>query len=125
MTTKTYATRGFALFASMITLGLSLNADADDVVSFSTGGYAAGLRTKEMMNIIDTDGDGTISRAEWDDFQEKVFKALVEPSRRGRHDRPIWRSPQAIGTRGNDGSRPAADGNEWQLLSTRIYPRSA
>src|SRR6202046_1921408 len=48
----------------------------DPVVSFATGGYARGLRTQEMMAIIDTDGDGMISRAEWDAFQEKVFKAL-------------------------------------------------
>ena len=55
----------------------SLSAVADDpVASFATGGHAAGLRTKEMTNIIDTDGDGTISRAEWDAYQEKVFHAL-------------------------------------------------
>jgi EF hand len=73
----TFQPRVLVLAASMIALTYSLSAVADDpVASFATGGYAAGLRTKEMMNIIDTDGDGTISRAEWDTYQEKVFKAL-------------------------------------------------
>jgi hypothetical protein len=77
MTTLNSQVRVLALAASMITLvGYSLSAVADDVASFATGGYAAGLRTKEMMHIIDTDGDGMISRAEWNAYQEKVFKAL-------------------------------------------------
>ena len=54
------------LVVSMIALAYSLTAVADDVGTFATGGYAAGLRTKEMMHIIDTDGDGMVSRAEWD-----------------------------------------------------------
>jgi hypothetical protein len=49
---------------------------ADDTTSFATGGYAHGLRSKEVMSKIDTDGDGTISKAEWNAFQEKVFTAL-------------------------------------------------
>ena len=76
MTTFNSQARVLALAASMITLVYSLSAVADDVASFSTGGYAAGLRTKEMMHIIDTDGDGMISKAEWNAYQEKVFKAL-------------------------------------------------
>lgn len=51
-------------------------ANADDMVSFATGGYAAGLRTMSEMHKIDTDGDGTISKAEWLAYQEKVFAAL-------------------------------------------------
>jgi hypothetical protein len=61
----------------------------DTVASFATGGYASGLRTKEMMNIIDTDGDGKISRAEWDAFQEKVFKTL-DAHKRGKLDTKIF-----------------------------------
>jgi EF hand len=76
MTTFNVRGRVIALAVSMITLSFSLSAVADDVASFATGGYSAGLRSKEMMSIIDTDGDGTISRPEWDAFQEKVFKAL-------------------------------------------------
>ena len=51
-------------------------ANADDMVSFATGGYARGLRTMSEMHKIDTDGDGTISKAEWLAYQEKVFAAL-------------------------------------------------
>jgi hypothetical protein len=51
-------------------------ANADDMASFATGGYARGLRTMSEMHRIDTDGDGTISRAEWLAYQERVFAAL-------------------------------------------------
>jgi hypothetical protein len=49
---------------------------ADDLVEFATGGYASGLRTMDEMKMIDTDGDGTISRAEWLAYQEKVWAAF-------------------------------------------------
>jgi EF hand len=61
----------------------------DPVVSFATGGYARGLRTQEMMAVIDTDGDGMISRAEWDAFQEKVFNTL-DSHKRGKLDTKIF-----------------------------------
>src|ERR1700730_7869303 len=35
------------------------------LVTFATAGYARSLRTKAMMNKIDTDGDGTISHDEY------------------------------------------------------------
>jgi hypothetical protein len=49
---------------------------ADDLVEFATGGYASGLRTMDEMKMIDTDGDGTISRAEWLAYQEKTWAAF-------------------------------------------------
>ena len=49
---------------------------ADDMVSFATGGYASGLRTMEMMHMIDTNKDGMVSKDEWIAYQERVFKAL-------------------------------------------------
>ncbi|MBV8740138.1 MAG: EF-hand domain-containing protein [Sinobacteraceae bacterium] len=54
----------------------SWNAAADDTVTLATGGYANSFRNKEFMHTMDTNGDGMISRAEWDAFQEKVFTAL-------------------------------------------------
>jgi hypothetical protein len=70
------ARRAIALAASMLALTCSVGAVADDKVSFATGGYAAGLRTREMITKMDTDGDGMISKAEWNAFQEKVFTVL-------------------------------------------------
>ena len=49
---------------------------ADDMASFATGGYARGLRTMAEMHKIDTDGDGTVSKAEWLAYQEKVWTTL-------------------------------------------------
>jgi hypothetical protein len=51
-------------------------ATADDMASFATGGYARGLRTMDQMHKIDTDGDGTVSKAEWIAYHEKVWTAL-------------------------------------------------
>ena len=48
----------------------------DEIVAFSTGGYARGLRTKEMMEKIDTDRDGTISQAELISELTKVFDMM-------------------------------------------------
>lgn len=49
---------------------------ADEMVSFATGGYATGLRTMEMMHMIDSNKDGMVSKEEWVDYQGRVFKAL-------------------------------------------------
>ena len=57
-------------------LGCASLASADDMASFATGGYARGLRTMDEMHKIDTDGDGTVSKAEWLAYQEKVWSAL-------------------------------------------------
>lgn len=48
----------------------------NDVVTFATGGYARGLQTKEMMDKIDTDRDGTISRAELIAYVTKIFDMM-------------------------------------------------
>ena len=99
MTKSTSQARVLALVTAAVTLAFSLSAVADDVASFATGGYAAGLRTKEMMSIIDTDGDGTISRVEWDAYQEKVFNAL-DTHKRGRLNTTIFaeRTEVRLGT---------------------------
>ena len=47
-----------------------------EIATFATGGYARGLRTKEMMHKIDTDGDGTISHNEYIAYQVKIFDMM-------------------------------------------------
>ena len=78
MTILTSRRRFLALVAStMITLTYSSTALADDeAANFATGAYATGLRTHEMQNMLDTAGDGTVSRAEWDAYHENVIKHL-------------------------------------------------
>src|SRR5256886_17341616 len=69
--------RSLLAMALLATGGLAYTAVyADDMVSFATGGYAAGLRTMEMMHIIDTNKDGKISKDEWIAFQDRVVTAL-------------------------------------------------
>jgi hypothetical protein len=67
---------------------------ADDMVSFATGGYARGLRTMAEMHKIDTDGDGTVSKAEWLAYQEKVFAAL-DKNKSGTVDEKEFLSPSS------------------------------
>jgi hypothetical protein len=119
MTTLNSQARFLALTASLITLIYSLSTVADDLASFATGGYAAGLRTKEMMNIIDTDGDGTISRAEWDAFQEKVFKSL-DTKNRGRLSVAIFASRTAVRIGGDLGTGGYAHGLASAELAHKI-----
>ena len=58
---------------------------AEDMVSFATGGYASGLRSEKLMNKMDTDGDGMVSKAEWLAFQEKAF-AMLDKGKTGKVD---------------------------------------
>jgi EF hand domain-containing protein len=67
---------------------------ADDLVSFATGGYASGLRTMKEMHKIDTDGDGTISKAEWLAYQEKVWGAFPK-DKNGNVDEKAFTTPSA------------------------------
>jgi Ca2+-binding EF-hand superfamily protein len=77
--------------AALLTASL---AHADDMVSFATGGYARGLRTMAEMHKIDTDGDGTVSKAEWLAYQEKVFAAL-DKKKNGTVDEKEFLSPSS------------------------------
>ena len=47
-----------------------------EIVSFATGGYARGLRSKAMMHKIDTDSDGTVSHDEYIAYQVKIFDMM-------------------------------------------------
>jgi hypothetical protein len=69
-------------------------AHADDMVSLATGGYARGLQTTAEMHKIDTDGDGTVSKAEWLAYQEKVFAAL-DKNKTGVVDEKEFLNPSA------------------------------
>ncbi len=67
---------------------------ADDMASFATGGYAKGLRTREMMHMIDSNGDGMVSEDEWTAFQERVFAAL-DKDHSGVVDEKEFTGPQS------------------------------
>jgi len=60
----------------MAALFLSSPAWAAEMASFATGGFANGLRTMDMMHMIDTNKDGMVSLDEWMAFQERTFDAL-------------------------------------------------
>jgi hypothetical protein len=66
----------YSLVIMATALAYAPRASADELVSFATGGYASGLRTKEMMHMIDTNNDGMISKDEWLDMEEKGFAAM-------------------------------------------------
>jgi hypothetical protein len=53
-----------------------ISAGGGDVATLATGGYARGLRTKEMMHKIDADGDGTVSHDEFIAYQSKIFDMM-------------------------------------------------
>src|ERR1700728_5288431 len=65
---------------------------ADDMGSFATGGYARGLQTMDEMHKIDTDGDGTVSKAEWLAYQEKVWAAFPK-NKDGKVDEKAFTTP--------------------------------
>lgn len=76
MTTSSMIRRTHPLVVILAGLAWASLASADDMASFATGGYARGLRTMAEMHKMDTDGDGTVSKAEWTAYQEKVWSAL-------------------------------------------------
>ncbi len=71
--------------ACALAISYSAASLAKDMVSFATGGYASGLRSEKLMNKMDTNGDGMVSKAEWLAFQEKAF-AMLDKSKTGKVD---------------------------------------
>jgi len=79
--------------ASVVALSFGrLAAAADDMSSFATGGYAHGLRSTQLMQKIDANGDGMISKDEWLAFQEKVF-TMLDRKKTGKLDAKEFIAP--------------------------------
>jgi hypothetical protein len=76
MTASAKSLTGTLAFLALTLVAYSMPAAADEIVSFATGGYASGLRTKELMHKMDTNGDGMVSMDEWTTFQNRLFDAL-------------------------------------------------
>ena len=85
MTTNRTMGDAATLLAYTFVILYSATALAEDVASFATGGYARGLRGKEIMHKIDANGDGMVSKEEWLSFQEKVF-AMLDKNKKGNID---------------------------------------
>jgi hypothetical protein len=66
----------YLVFALLTWSAYTIPAAADELVSFATGGYASGLRTKDTMHKMDANADGMVSKDEWTSFQERMFDAL-------------------------------------------------
>ena len=71
--------------AGALAISFCAASSAENMVSFATGGYASGLRSEKLMNKMDTDGDGMVSKAEWLAFQEKAF-AMLDKGKTGKVD---------------------------------------
>jgi Ca2+-binding EF-hand superfamily protein len=80
------------LMACGFTLAFSAASLADDMVSFATGGYASGLRSEKLMQKMDTNGDGMVSKDEWIAYQEKVF-AMLDKNKSGKLDAKAFVDP--------------------------------
>jgi hypothetical protein len=114
--TKSNSRACLVIAAATLSMTYSLNAVADDdVANFATASYATGLRTKEMKNLMDSDGDGMVSRAEWDAYQEKVFTRL-DTHKRGRLNVSIFAGRTAVRL----GSDFATGGYAQGLSSTEL-----
>lgn len=80
----------YVVFAVVMLVG-SLTVHAQDMVSFATGGYASGLRTKVVMHKMDTNHDNMVSRSEWIAFQKEVF-AMLDKNKTGEIDESEYMS---------------------------------
>lgn len=78
--------------ACAFAVAFSAAAPADDMVSFATGGYASGLRSEKLLNKMDTNGDGTVSKDEWLAYQEKIF-AMLDKNKTGQLDAKTFIDP--------------------------------
>src|SRR6516165_4726992 len=84
-----------ALVAIAIQVVSGPRALADDMTSFATGGFAQGLRTMDMMHMMDSNHDGMVSKDEWTAFQERAFAAL-DADKSGTLDSKEFLSSDAV-----------------------------
>src|SRR5262245_6439102 len=75
-TMLTKSRRAFVSCAVLLMFGSVQSVLAEDMTSFATGGYARELRTAEMMDKIDANGDHMVSKAEWDAYAGKAFAMM-------------------------------------------------
>jgi hypothetical protein len=75
----------------LVILARSLAVHSQDMISFATGGYASGLRTKAVMHKMDTNHDNMVSRSEWIAFQKGVF-AMLDKKKTGEIDESEYMS---------------------------------
>jgi Ca2+-binding EF-hand superfamily protein len=99
--------RPASVLACAFALTYSVASLAEDMVSFATGGYASGLRSEQLMNKMDANGDGMVSKAEWLAYQEKIF-AMLDKNKTGLLDAKKFVS---------------ADGGEIATFATGGYAR--
>jgi len=52
-------------------------AEEKEVISLSTGGYARALASMDMMVMVDTDGDHTVSKEEFIKAHEALFNKMA------------------------------------------------
>ncbi len=90
----TKSRRAFVPCAVLLTLGSVQGVLAEDMTSFATGGYASALRTVEMMDKIDANGDHMVSKAEWDAYQGKAF-AMMDADNSGALDHDEFMSAKS------------------------------
>jgi EF hand domain-containing protein len=65
-----------AILTALAAVTVLNTASADETAALATGGYATGLRTMEMMHMIDSNKDGMISKDEWLAYQNRLFTVL-------------------------------------------------
>ena len=104
---KSHSIRPAILITCALALGYSAVSFAQDMVSFATGGYASGLRSEALMHKMDTNGDGMVSKAEWLDYQDKIF-AMLDKNKTGKLDAKTFIS---------------ADGGDLASFATGGYAR--
>jgi hypothetical protein len=103
-----------AIALSMTTL--SLPAYSDDV-SLVTGGYNRAMRDMKLMAMLDSDGDHSVTSAEYTAFYETAFDKL-DKNQDGSLDTKEW-----IGTRNDQTAMVGTGGYNRQLRKMEMMKK--